>query len=286
MSLSLLDCYNLRFPLDGHVEAAVSRVLHSGRLFRYDVKKDEASEAALAEKEFADLIGMKYAVGLSSCSAAIHLALRALGVSSGSKVLIPAFTFVAVPSAVVQVGAQPVLVEVTRDFYICTEDLLRKITDETRVLLLSHMRGHIGNMDEIISICREKDVQVIEDAAHALGATWNNKKIGSLGDASCFSMQSYKMIDSGEGGMLTTNNPDIAAKVIMYSGSYDDYWRTHISRPDSENMAGLQKMFPCMNVRMSNLTAAIIRAQIPGLESKVARLKEHYDFLYSSLSNS
>jgi perosamine synthetase len=154
-------------PEEG-IESAVE-LMRNGGMFRYASEDPETSAAAILEREFAIFTGVKFALGLNSCSSAILLALKVSGVKSGDRVLVPAFTFTAVPAAVVNLGATPVLVECNGNYKVNVDDLRRKITSDTRVLLLSHMRGHMSDMDRIVDICNERGVTLIEDAAHAIG---------------------------------------------------------------------------------------------------------------------
>jgi len=166
-------------PPEG-IERAVA-IIRTGKLFRYSDSQPEDSEAALLERDFAEYLGVRHALAVNSCTAAIELALVACGVEPGSKVLVPGFTFTAVPSALVILHAIPVLVECNEDYRLDIDDLRRKITPETKILLLSHMRGHISEMDAIAQLCAVHGVTLIEDAAHALGGRWRGKQIGSLG---------------------------------------------------------------------------------------------------------
>jgi len=262
----------------------VNRVLDNGKLYRYDCKRPEDSEVSLMEQEFADYVGAKYAIAMNSCSSTIFTALLCAGVKPGDKVLIPAFTFTAVPSAVMHAGASPVLVEVTDSYYIDTKDLEKKITDETRVLLLSHMRGHVGDMDEIVRICQKHGLYLIEDSAHALGMTWDGQHSGTIGHIGCYSTQSYKLIDAGEGGVMVTDDEHVAAKAIIYAGSYETKWKSHMARP--EIVAEYQDQLPSFNFRMNNLTAAVIRAQLPMLPERVEFLTQKYERLAKLINRS
>ncbi len=212
-------------PEEG-IETAV-RLMRSGCMFRYATEDPEGSEAAVLENEFAAFTGAKFALGLNSCSSAILLALKVSGVKPGDRVLVPAFTFTAVPAAVVNLGATPVLVECNRNYKVNVDDLRRKMAPDTRVFLLSHMRGHMSDMDKIVDICNERGITLIEDAAHALGGFWRGKPAGSFGRIGCFSFQSYKVVDAGEGGMLTTGDEEAAVKAVYMSGSYEKLYSRH-----------------------------------------------------------
>lgn len=266
---------------DEGVERAVG-IMRTGRLCRYSEVAPEKSEVALLERDFADYLGVKHVLAVSSCTQAIELALLACGVKPGSKVLVPGFTFTAVPSAVVMLNACPVFVECNMDLRIDVDDLRRKISEETNVLLLSHMRGHTSDLDAIRELCAEHGVIIIEDAAHALGGRWNGKPLGTFGRAGCFSFQSNKIINGGEGGLLVTNEDELIVKATYLSGAYEENYRKHfIQSTLFEDFSG---GLPIHNARMTNVTAAVIRPQLPLVEPKARRYREMYGYLKQELA--
>ena len=202
-------------PIPESARAEIDRLLATGDLFRYTAP--EGAPVALLEAEFAEFMGTRYALAVSSCSAALFLALKALDLPRGARVLIPAFTFAAVPSAVVHADCTPVLVEVGPNFRIDLEDFRAKL-DGANAVLISHMRGHTSDMDAIMTECNSRGLPVIEDAAHSLGTLWNGRKIGTLGRIGCFSFQSYKLVNAGEGGMFVTDDPELAARAVIHVG--------------------------------------------------------------------
>ena len=199
-------------PIPAAARSEIDRLLKSGDLFRYTAPQD--APVALLEREFAEFMGTKFALAVSSCSQALFLSLKALQLPRGAKVLVPAFTFAAVPSAIVHADCQPVLVEVGENYRVDMADFEAKLTDDISAVLISHMRGHTSDMDAIMALAEAKGLPVIEDAAHSLGTQWHGKKIGTLGKIGCFSFQSYKMINAGEGGILITDDADIIAQAI------------------------------------------------------------------------
>ncbi|WP_227270340.1 DegT/DnrJ/EryC1/StrS family aminotransferase [Roseobacter weihaiensis] len=255
------------------IEAALA-VLRHGRLHRYNTVADEISETAQLEQEFAACVGAKYCLAVASGGYAMGTALRALGVKPGDKVLSNAFTLAPVPGAIASVGAEPVFVGVTEDLTIDLEDLQAKI-GQARMLLLSHMRGHICDMDRLMSICDAAGVQVIEDCAHTMGAAWNGVPSGRHGVVGCYSCQTYKHVNSGEGGFLVTDDVALAARAVMLSGSYMLYER-HLAAPPPEAFATIRYETPNISGRMDNLRAAILRPQIADLETQCARWNERY----------
>ncbi len=263
--------------LDPDVVAAARAALDEGHLFRYDSSSPAASSASCFEREFADFLGSRYAVAVNSCSSAIFLALTSCGIRPGDEVLIPAFTFVAVPSAVVHAGARPVLVESTGDLAIDTDDLQRKITPRTRALLLSYMRGFVPDLERVMAICSERGVQVVEDVAHGLGVRWGGVHLGRFGRAAAFSFQSHKRLDGGEGGMVVTDDREVALRALVQSGCYDDNWKLHFL--DDEDHAWLEAhalSLPAFGMRMSNLTAALLRPQLRRLEPQLERFRTRF----------
>jgi len=146
------------------------------------------------------------------------------------------------------------------------DDFATKLPSASAVLI-SHMRGHTSDMDAIMELCDAANIPVIEDAAHSLGTTWNGRKIGTIGAIGCFSFQSYKMINAGEGGILVTDDADLAARAIIMSGAYEHTWMKH-AVPKAA-IECWQNKLPLYNLRLSNLSAAIIRPQLPELPRRV-----------------
>ncbi len=274
--------FTLQEPIcDEGLEKAL-KILKTGKLHRYNVNIDEKGEAALLEEEFASYMGKKYCLSCASCGSAMYLALKSLGVKAGDKVLCNAYTLAPVPGAIENAGALIELVEIVDDYTIDLEDLERKAAG-AKWFLLSHMRGHITNMDRVMEICRDNDLTLIEDCAHTMGASWDGKKSGSFGKVSCFSTQTYKHINSGEGGLLATDDPEVISKAIIHSGSYMLYER-HTSRPGLETFEPVKKMVPNYSCRMDNLRAAILRPQLQQLDEQCARWNKRYRILENGLN--
>lgn len=271
-------------PIPQAAQDAIAELLQTGDFFRYTKAAD--APVALLEADFAAHLGSRYAVAVASCSAALFLALKALGLKPGAKVLIPAFTFAAVPSAVVHADCVPVLVEVDHTYRVDMDDLKAKAADAD-VIMISHMRGHTSDMTRIQEVADANGIPVIEDAAHSLGTTWNGKNLGTLGKLGAFSFQSYKMLNAGEGGILVTDDPDLAAKAIIMSGAYEHNWRKHGGFDDAlENAIGTwQNQLPLYNTRMSNVAAALIRPQIAELKTRVARGRRNHDYVAEKLQS-
>ena len=270
-------------PASG-IEAAV-KVMQSGRLHRYNTMDDEIAEVALLEEEFATFTGAKYCLAVTSGGYAMGAALRALEVQPGETVLSNGFTLAPVPGAIAAVGAIPVFVETTQGLTIDLADLEVKIAQSgARVLLLSHMRGHMCDMDRLMEICSRDGVQVIEDCAHTMGAEWAGTPSGQHGVIGCYSTQTYKHMNSGEGGFVTSDDPEVMARMIILSGSYMLYGR-HRAAPPPEAFEQIRYVTPNVSGRMDNLRAAILRPQLADLDAQIARWNALYQTVETGLRN-
>ncbi|GGG62548.1 aminotransferase DegT [Salipiger pallidus] len=275
-------------PIPEQARAEIDRLLQSGDLFRYTAPQD--APVALLEREFAQMMGSKYALAVSSCSAALFLSLKALGLPRDARVMIPGFTFAAVPSSIVHADCIPVLCEVGDDYRIDIVDFEAKLPGVSAVIV-SHMRGHTSDMDAIMALCDAAGVPVIEDAAHSLGTVWDGRNIGTIGRIGCFSFQSYKMVNAGEGGILITDDADIVAQAVILSGAYEHNWKKHMIPGDNgadldAAFARWQNKLPLYNLRMSNLSAAVIRPQLPHVAKRVADGRRNHDFVAARIVRS
>ncbi|MEM9127931.1 MAG: DegT/DnrJ/EryC1/StrS family aminotransferase, partial [Pseudomonadota bacterium] len=199
-------------------------------------------------------------------------------------VLIPGFTFAAVPSSVVHADCLPVLCEVGDNYRVNLADFEAKLDQGIRAVIISHMRGHTSDMDAIMQMCDARAIPVIEDAAHSLGTTWNGRNIGTIGRIGCFSFQSYKMINAGEGGILITDDADLVARAVIMSGAYEHNWKKHPVLKDA--FGKWQNRLPLYNLRMSNLSAAVIRPQLPELVRRVTDGRANHDYVAARLNTS
>jgi dTDP-4-amino-4,6-dideoxygalactose transaminase len=277
--------FTLQEPIpEEAIERAVS-IMRNGNLHRYNVIGNEESEAALLEVEFAKYMGAKYCLSCASCGMAMFLALKSAGVKTGDKILCNAFTLAPVPGAIDHAGAEIVLVEITDDYTIDLDDLENKAkSSNAKFFLISHMRGHLTDMDRLIKICETYNLILIEDCAHTMGASWGGKKSGTFGKVACFSTQTYKHMNSGEGGLLTTDDPAVIAKAIIHSGSYMLYDR-HISRPPVEEFEAVKKITANYSCRMDNLRATLLRTQLSRLDEQCRRWNERYQVLETALNS-
>lgn len=215
------------------------------------------------ESAFAEFCGTKHAVSCSNGTTALHLALMALGVGSGDEVIVPTLTFVATANAVVYCGGRPVFVDAEPDTWNMDPALIEaKITPRTRGIIVVHLLGHPVDMDPVLSLARRHGLFVLEDAAQAHGAEYKGKRVGSLGDAATFSFYGNKIVSTGEGGMVVTNDGSIAAKVKLLKNHGMDpsrrYWHPVIG----------------YNYRMTNVAAAIGLAQLEKVDWQLERRRE------------
>ncbi|MDO8873709.1 MAG: DegT/DnrJ/EryC1/StrS family aminotransferase [Methanoregula sp.] len=230
------------------------------------------------EEGVARKIRSKHAIAVTNCTAALHLALLCSGVSSGDEVLVADYTFPATGHAVLYCGAKPIFVDIDPDSYnINPEKIEALITDRTRAIIPVHTFGQPARMDEILKIARNHSLSVIEDAACALGAQYKGKYAGAIGDIGCFSFHARKGITTGEGGMLVTNNDEIAAKARHLSmfgmkSAWEREGKARFSVPEFIDVG--------YNYKMSDITAAVGVAQLRRLDQIIDRkrtLAQHWD---------
>lgn len=268
-------------PIPDEGIAAALEVMKSGRLHRYNLVGDEVGETGMLEREFAAYTGAKYALAVASGGYAMATALRAIGVKPGEKVLTNAFTLAPVPGAIASMGAVPVFVGVTEGLTIDLDDLEAKL-DQARVLMLSHMRGHLCDMDRLMALCNDAGVTVIEDCAHTMGAAWRGVPSGRHGLIGCYSTQTYKHMNSGEGGLFVTDDDEVMARATILSGSYMLYGRNG-TVPPAEVFEEVKYHTPNVSGRMDHLRAAILRPQLARLDAQCAAWNARYQAVEAGL---
>jgi len=260
--------YKVRFVAPGKVyrmikeelDAAYSEVMTKGDLIdRGQLKRFEENLAAF--------VGTKYAVGLNSGYDALHLSLRAAGIGPGDEVIVPAHTFVASASAIVNVGAKPVLVDVGRDFNIDCDKIEEAISQRTRGIMPVHLNGYMADMARVMEIAAKYDLVVVEDACQSLGSRMQGKKAGSWGLTGCWSFYPFKILGGyGDGGAITTNDPEVAlfATRMRYNGEDRQTGEYH------------GHGFTCL---LDNLQAAFLDVKLRHLPAWIERRREiaaHY----------
>lgn len=255
---------------DEEVDAVVN-VLRSGWLTT-GTKTDQF------EHEFAAVVGARYAIAVNSCTAALHLTLEACGLREGDEVIIPTMTFAATGEAVIYFGAKPVLVDCTDDtLNIDPASIERAITPRTKAVIPVHFAGHPCEMDRILDIAKARGLCVIEDAAHALPARYRGKSVGVIGDGTCFSFYATKTITTGEGGMVTTDNPDWAKRIRAMSlhGLSRDAW----NRYAAQGSWYYEILAPGFKYNLTDIAAALGVAQLHKCE-RFWKVRDHYAALY------
>lgn len=268
-------------PQEG-IELALG-VMQTGRLHRYNTMPGEKGYAAELEEAFAAYMGSRYCLACASCGSALYIALKSLGVQAGDTVLCNAYTLAPVPGAIENAGGKIELVEITDDYTIDIDDLDAKAARTgARFFLLSHMRGHMANMDKVMEVVRKHNLILLEDCAHTMGGSWDGKKSGTFGHAACYSTQTYKHMNSGEGGLLITNDDLVMARAIMYSGSYMLY-TAHTARPDVAVFEKVKKVTPNFSSRMDNLRAALLLPQLKILDEQCRRWNVLHDHMAARL---
>jgi perosamine synthetase len=225
------------------------------------------------EEAFAEFCEVKHAITTNNGTTAVHLALVALGIGPGDEVIVPTLTFVATANAVHYCGATPVLVDCDEEtFNIDVRSIESKITPRTRAIIPVHLYGHPADMDPILDLAKKYNLHVIEDAAEAHGAKYRARTVGSIGTCATFSFYGNKIITTGEGGMVTTDDDELAAKLRLYRGQGMDpnrrYWHPVIG----------------YNYRMTNIAAAIGCAQLERVDGALTQRKRLASWYSSELS--
>lgn len=235
---------------------AVSRVVRAQSPFRF-YGLNFQHEAEQFEKEFAEYIGVKYCLGVSHGTAALQVAMAAVGIGPGDEVLLPGYFWVATVGAVIRSGAIPVLVDADESFNMNPEDLEKKITPRTKAAVIVPMGGVMGQIEKVAKICKENNICLLEDNAQSAGASQFGKKAGSFGDIAIFSFQINKNITAGEGGAIVTNSEELYKKVFAIHDL--GYIKDENGNLDVNNE---NYQFWGLGCRMSELTASIVRVQL------------------------
>jgi len=268
---------NIKWPewpySDDKEVKSLERVLKSKRWFSGFLGGDTDSEVGLFEKEYAEYNNSKHAIAVANGEAALIIALRSAGIGAGDEVILPAWTFVATATAAMHIGAIPVFADITpENLCLDPEDVKAKLTDKTKAIITVHYGGKTGNIDELVDISDRKKIILIEDAAHAQGSIYNGKKAGNFGHLGCFSFQESKTITSGEGGLLTTNDDEIASLAKSYR-----------SNGRSIGSPGYVHYRLGWNYRMTEFQGAILREQLKRLDNQVKKRTENAQILVNAI---
>jgi dTDP-4-amino-4,6-dideoxygalactose transaminase len=259
--------------IDREEEQAVLEVMRSKRLFRYYGPQEGTSKAAELESAFAAKTGACHALAVTSGTAALICGLQGIGVGPGDEVILPAYTWIASAEAVLAVGAVPVVAEVDETLSLDPRDAESKITPYTKAIMPVHMRGSPCRMDELLDVARRHGLLVIEDTAQADGGSYKGKRLGSIGDVGCFSLQFNKIITSGEGGMILTNDKEIWKRAVMY---HDVAGGRRYRFPENEILWGI-------NFRMPELLAAVALVQLGRLDGLIDAMRARKHMLRAGI---
>jgi dTDP-4-amino-4,6-dideoxygalactose transaminase len=259
---------------------AVADVVRSGDWGRL---RPGATRTQEFEQRFAAYHDCRFGLCVTSGTAALEVALVAAGVDVGDEVIVPPYTFMATATAVLQVGAVPVFVDIDPETYNLDPALIESaVTEKTRAVIPVHFGGLPAHMDAINAVARRHDLRVIEDAAHAHGGVHASGKLGSLGHAAAWSFQASKNLTSGEGGCVTTNDPDLYNRAVLYH----DFWRGALRREEDTHYLPGRVNFPVLswNYRMTEFCGALLLSQLDRLEGWAARRDANAVYLASRLA--
>jgi len=257
------------------IEESASQ-LKGPHLFRY--YNPRPSKVTAAEKVFAEFLGVKHVLAVNSCTSALVCALRALGIGSGDEVIVPAYTFFASASVIGASNAIPVITDVDDTLTLDPKDVEKKITPRTKAIIVVHMRGKPAQLDELMAIASKHKVALIEDVAQAAGGSYKGRMLGSIGTMACFSFDYYKILNSGEGGFVVTNDEWLHTRAQSWHDAAA-CWRP--DRFASERREG--ELFCGENYRMSELQGAVALAQIKQAKKFLAGYRAAFAAITSQL---
>ena len=242
----------------------------------FDNMRNERYHVREFERQFADYLGVKYAQAVSSGTAALKIALVALGVKPGDEVITQAFTFVATAEAIIDVGAKPVFININETLNMDPNELESAITNKTAAIIPVHMLGVAAEQDKIYAIANKYNIPVLDDACESLGAEWGNEKLGAQSDISAWSFDAGKTVIAGEGGMITTNNRELYLLAREYHDHGHMYSESLPRGRDTHRIHGF-------NYRMTEIQAVIAKVQLGKLDYIVKKNRENYSIIESAL---
>ncbi len=250
-------------------------------------------KARTFEEEFQQFMDVKYALGVTSGTSALHVAVNALGVGPGDEVILPAETWHSDYNVIIMTGALPVFCEIDESFALDPDDLARKITSHTKVVIPSHLSGTVADMNRIMAVAREHNLKVLEDSAEAIGAIYKGRRTGSIGDIGIYSFQTAKMMTSGEGGCVITNDPALYERAIRFHdlGGVRPIFRTVLGITDyprggsgTEGDRGGETTLG-LNYRMNEETGAVLCAQVRKMETALANHRRMHRYVTEKIEH-
>jgi 8-amino-3,8-dideoxy-alpha-D-manno-octulosonate transaminase len=264
---------------DRHEEEALMEVLESRSPFRY-WGYGKPTKVLRFEENFAKYMGARFALGVSSGTAALDCAVTGLGIGPGDEVIVPAYTWWSDYTCVVQAGALPVFADIDNTLNIDPVDFKRKITPRTKAVIAVHLLGGLCDMDPIMETAGKNGVAVLEDCAQCIGGSYKGKTLGSIGDVGIYSFQVNKIMTSGEGGALVTSNPLIYER----SARFHDMGTIRQLFLDRSGPSQIQT-FAGENFRMNEFTGAVLGAQLSKLDSMLTQLRRNAEAVYNGIKN-
>jgi 8-amino-3,8-dideoxy-alpha-D-manno-octulosonate transaminase len=263
------------YRFDEEEKEAIWRVIESGWLFRYGGEPHSLNQVEQFEEQFADRMQVPYAVAVTSGTAALICALAGLGIGPGDEVIVPGYTFIATASAVVDARAVPVIAEIDETLTMDVEDVRKKITPRTKAIIPVHMSGVPCNLGAILSLAQEHNLYVIEDACQAVGGSYRGEPLGSMGHVGAFSLNFYKIIGVGEGGVTVTSDRTVYERMRMHHDTGVSFWGSDIPSD-----------IPCIpgiNYRMSELLGAFALVQLGRLDGFVESMRAIKKRVYAAV---
>lgn len=260
--------------IDAEEEAAVLEVLRSRRLYRYHNTDTEQAKADQLETNFAKHMGVNHALAVTSGTSALMCGLQGIGVGPGDEVIVPAYTWMATATAVMLLGGIPIVAEVDESLGLDPADVEAKISPHTKAIIAVHMSGVPARIDEIQAVTQRHKLKLVEDTAQAVGASYKGRRLGSIGDVGCFSLQLSKIITSGEGGMMITSQESVWNRALMF----------HDVPGGLRNDVPLDETIWGVNFRMAELAAAVALVQLTKLDGLLAMLRSRKQMLKGGLN--
>ncbi len=255
-------------------QKAVKRVLESQSLFRY-YGPNFLNITSMFERSLSSYLGVKHVLGVNSGTSALHCALVGAGIGPGDEVIIPTYTWVSCPSAVVATGARPVLANIDKSLTLDPKDVEDKISERTKAIMTVHIRGVGCDLDPFIKIAHKYGLTIIEDTAQAAGGTYHGRKLGSIGDVGIYSFQLNKILSAGEGGAVATNDSIIYERATMFHDTGAPY------RMKTSNT----EFIPGVNYRMTEITAAIMHEQLKKIDEIISTMRKNKGKIKDAISD-